>query len=231
MASLRATDLSTEKGLTSYMVTLTHSGGFTSDQCDAIIAYHETDFFKNIVLVSELHQSGETHFHGVMDVKAKQASTLTKRYQRFYAANDLQWNVKVSVKVKTVTDKLGALYYCMKELTDEDEPLVLKGWKRTWLQEQFRAGIKHVPYKQLLKDCYFVNKRNGCEIVILFAERHNMVIFNKESYGEVVAAMAKDKYRFAASSHRHIYTELRAMTGDRHAIMSLVSGDLFNIED
>ncbi len=222
-------DNHTEHGLSLFMVTLTSSEGFTDDQCIAVVAYHQLDPFVNCLLVKELHQSGLPHFHAVVDIKLQKANGLTLRYERLYKKLSIPLTKCISIRVKRCVDKIGAFHYLMKELSDTDDPLVLKGWERTWIQDEIRNGLKHMPYKVLLRGTYRVTKSNGTDICLKYADLHNMSILGKDDFADLIAAMVRDKYRFASASLKVIYVELLCELGRPGPLHSLVANEIFNL--
>lgn len=227
MAAVNNIDIDRESGLFPYFLTLTCKDGFSDAQCDAVIAFHKTDYFVNVLLVSELHESGETHFHSLADIKTKQTAKVTSKLERFYTANDIPYTKGVTIKVKRATDKIGLLHYLTKDFEDDDTPLVLKGWTWTFIQQQVRDNIKKLPFRMLLKDTYFVTKKNGTEIILRYMKAHKMSCHSKEHFKDVVHAMVRDKYRFSAASIKWCYAEVCTMQGSGHALDSLIEHELF----
>lgn len=227
--ALAQLDQDGQADLNGYFVTLTHRNGFSDDQRESIIIFHGTDYFKNVMLVQEDHESGERHYHAIAEVKCKQTAGVTRKYQRFYEANELEVTPN-AIKVKRVSEKVGLFHYLTKDFEEGQKPLVLRGWRWTWIQEQVVSNLKKQPFKQLLKDCYFVNKKNGTDICLSYMKAHKIRVLGKEDYAELVCRMSEEKYRFVQSSHRYIYAEIMTSQKDRRAMRSMIANELFNMD-
>lgn len=222
-------DIDREAALFPYFLTLTCQTGFSLPQCEAVVLFHRTAYFVNVILVSEFHDSGEIHYHSLADVRTKQTAKVTSKIERFYAANDIPFVKGVSINVKRATDKVGLLHYLCKDLEEGVLPLVLKGWSWSFIQQQVRDNIKKLPFRMLLKDTYFVTKKNGTEIILRYMSAHKMSCVSKECFYDVVHAMIRDKYRFSSAAIRWCYVEVCVMQGSGNALRSLLDNELFSL--
>ncbi len=222
-------DVTTETPLCSYMATLTTVDGFNSVQCQEVILFHRANYFVNCLLTDEEHANGSIHFHSLFDCSTKAAGKVTQKFERFYSAKNIPFCKGVSVCVKSVTDKIGAFIYLLKDQDPTQDPLVVRGWKMTFIQEAIRGHTKKIPFKVLLRDVYKVTKSNGTEIVLQYAKDNKMTIDDKQSFGGVVCAMVREKYRFASGSYKFIYTECMCMCGDDRPLRALLETELFNL--
>lgn len=227
---MSALDPTRESTLDSYFATLTCSGGFSDDQASAIEVFHRTDYFVNVLLVSELHQTGELHFHSLFDCKTRAAGKVTQKFQRFYGSADIPFVSYVSVKIKSVTDKLGLFHYLTKDMLPDEKPLVLKGWIWTWIQEQCRDNIKRIPFKQLLRDCYFVNKKNGTEMILCYMKANKLRCQSKDDFKQIVHCMVRDRFRFSSSAIPWLYAEVSVMSDCGKPLASLLDNLLFHLD-
>ncbi len=224
------TDITCEEGYHAYAITLTCSPCFSGENCDDIVSFHKEDYFHNVLLINELHDSGETHFHALADIKCKQAAGVTRKYERFYKAHDIAYVKGISAKIKTCTDKVGWMHYLLKEFTDDDVPLVLKGWKWTWVQQLVRDSIKKMPHRMLLKDVYKVTKSNGTEIICKYMQVNSMRVANKEDFMDVICAMSREKYRFSSASIKWCFVEVLIQEGHSKGMRALLEHELFHLD-
>ncbi len=209
-----------------YTLTLTCKDGFTSEQCDKIVHWHQTDdYFVQCLLSSELHASGELHFHGLIDVYVASTGNVTRKYERFYKNNDIPFEKGISVCIKSQTDRHGAVHYLSKDMDAEDDYLVCRGWKETWLAA-IKKDLKHVSHKQVQKGYLVLTKKNAVPRALQFAKAHNITLCTQHCFVDLCCAMARDLYLFDNVSPKWMYAQCMLISGHDAAFRSLWENEL-----
>ncbi len=151
------------------------------------------------------------HLHGVFRVPQKQAGQVTQRFKTLYKRLDLPWVPNVSVKVKKTVELIGWFHYMLKDQTGP--PLVLTGWRMTWITEQMQAAVKKIPRKVLEQDQVMLSSRTVIPLIIEFAKAHALPLCDKCSFIEVVLAMEADKYSFQLVRKKTVFCEVMSRCG------------------
>lgn len=222
----QAMDMDAAEDAYPYTVTLTCQDGFDAPHVEAIIHWHKTDpYFVQCLLSSELHMSGELHFHGLIDVYCKQTAGVTRRYERFYKNKSIPFQKGISIKVKRQTDRHGAVHYLSKEMDPEDDYLVCRGWKETWLAA-IKKDLKHITHKQTEKDYFVLTKKNAVPRAMQFARAHNIRLVSQQCFVDLCVAMGRDKYLFDNVNSKWMYCTVMLLNGHEGPFRSMWENDL-----
>lgn len=192
------------------MFTLTVSSvtPFTDYQLAGIRAKLASRKFCCVAL--ELHKNGSRHLHGVVS-GTKNATGLTRVFVVLYRNLEIPYVKGVSVKVKTVTNMDGALYYCTKESIG-GELFLLRGWKRTWITERYRIHLLKMPSKILMKNFTILQRSTAVPTIINWIKAHGLVPAHgcANWWGDIMVSMIEDGYLFNGISGqlRCISTEI-----------------------
>lgn len=215
-------------GTYQYFITLTSAIGFNGPQEDQVVQWHRRNCDK-VFLARELHDSGAAHYHSVVCVSApRQASKVTEKLVRLYAEMGIDWVKGISVKVKTVSDFVGCLHYVRKDLGD-DLPILLLGWRLSWIKQQCIAGVKHIPFKMLRKDVYMIQESTAVAVVIRYASASGHPLTGKDSFMTVVCAMSAEGYRFVKIKKLDLFADVLASVGDLSHVRNLWSDTLMHM--
>lgn len=227
-------DLHYREGFYPFAVTLTapDADGFSKDQQSAIKQWHihNTD---QCVLSRESHTSGLPHYHSYVTVKNKQPAGLTRKFKTLYSQMGMPWSHN-AVKVKTCTHPSGWYNYIIKDLPEDANPLLTKGFQVSWIREQALSSLKESEYKRKGRckdDPFILGSKNAVRICLEFASRKGMPIDSKHTYALVTAAMMQDNYSFDRIRHKNLYPAIRCRQGSYTAQVSHVMGELFHIDD
>jgi len=211
--------------LFSYCLTLTSGDAFTSVQETAFVEWHRSRAV-NCLMVREYHTDGRPHYHSLLQVKSpKTANAITKNLERVYERLKLRWVPKVSVCVKKMTNMTGQFHYLLKDLKG-DKPLLLVGWKYTWIKQQCEDSIKTIPLKLLKGETYMVQKNTSVELVLKFATATGIRITCKDSFLDVVIQMQHKGFQFDNIKRACLYTNVMARVGCYQAARSVWEMDL-----
>ncbi len=211
-----------------YALTLTTSSpGFDDDEVFAIRDWckHNSDA---CFLVEEV--SSHRHLHAAFRCTQKTTVQVTRKLAKLYEKLNLPWVAKVSCKVRRATVLVGWFHYLRKEMK-KDEPLLLTGWKMTWIAEQCAANLKKIPHKVLLKHDYQVSTKNGTAMVIEYAKRKNLPLCDKYTFADVLTDMAADSYTFESVRIKWLFCQVMARCGERKYMKSHILNELSFIGD
>jgi len=227
-------DLNYRHGYYPFAVTLTSSdaNGFTKGQVQMIKQWHvhNTD---QCLLSQENHDSGLPHFHSYVTVSNKKAQGLTCKFKTLYKAMDIAWSHN-AVCVKTAANPAGWMGYCLKGLKDDAIPLLVKGFKLTWLKEQAMQSIKEREHKRKGRspdDPFLVGSKNAVRLCLEFADKKGLPVSCKHTFALLVAAMMEDNYNFDRIRFEQLYCQLRCKQGSHTSAVSMIMGKLQFIDD
>lgn len=194
-----------------YWITLTSSQGFCDAQEDQVVQWHRRNSEK-VFLVSEFHESGEKHFHSVLACfKPKIAGKVTEKLVRLYRSMEIDVVTGVTIKVKRVNDFVGILHYLCKDLVGD--PLLLIGWRMSWIKAQCLANVKKMPHKVLLKNKKLVTVRTAVDLVVQFASAGGYPLTGVDSFATVTGAMVVDGFRFGNVRLKPVFCQVMAVVG------------------
>lgn len=177
-----------------YFITLNIRDGFTTEEIARVKAWHQ-HHTEECVLVTELCDSGKVHLHSVITCSQKQTVQVTRKIKTLFDSLNLDWTPFVTCKVKRVTQLTGLFHYLLKDLGDKP-PILLKGWTRSWIDQQCKDNLKKIPRKMLLKNEYHVTVKTGVPLMLEFAKRTAMPLVDKHSFIEVAMAMQVEGFCF-----------------------------------
>ncbi len=206
-----------------YAITLTTREGFDD-------SHHEIfrDWFKihtdSCLLVAESHAAGGLHYHAGATMKQKSTNEVTRLINRFYEAQGWDVLAGISIKVKQLTDRIGWFHYLTKDL--DGPPILVQGWKMTWIQEQCKSNLKKIPKKMLKKNAYLVTQSVGPELVIQYAKRTGSPLSGKISFANVICQMAKEGYQFHQVRWKNLYSHVMALCDDMRPMQSFIMSEL-----
>ena len=197
-----------------YFITFTTScSEWPEDVNDRLIGWHVAKC-DQALLVAEggPDEDKHLHFHSVATFKARAAKNVTEQVKTLYKKMGLPVTGR-SIQVKKVTDLVGIWHYHLKELGDR-KPLLLKGWKMSFIKESCLANLKKIPHKVLLKNKYMLNAKIATALMVEYAAAKSLVISGKESFTTVVCEMAKEGYQFESVKIKWLYTQVMSLMGD-----------------
>lgn len=212
-----------------YCTTLTSADDFSPAQEDSIIDWHRL-CAEYCLLVREYHGDGRKHYHSLLAVKKpKSAGGLTRNLERLWKKVNLRWTKGISVKVKKMTHMTGQFHYLLKDQAGH-KPLLLVGWKYTWIKEQCVNNIKEIPLKLLKGECYMVQKMTSVELVLKFAAASGARFTCKDSFIDVILEMQAKGYQFDNIKMKCLYGNVMARSGCMAQARSVLEGELFGVD-
>lgn len=217
--------LGPSKELKCYMLTLTTAQGFTPEDIAQVKAWHKNNS-ECCVLTKELHESGKIHLHSVITCPQKDARQVTRKIQTLYKKLGLDWESRVSCVTKKAVVPIGALAYILKELPEGDSPVLIQGWKMTWIQSEIKANLKKLPRKLLLKIDYHVTSKTGTSLLIEYAKRTAMPVVCKITFKQIVSLMMSEGYNFDNVKMKYLFVQVMARSGNRSFAESLIDAEL-----
>ncbi len=209
-----------------YCLTLTCANDFTSTDEDLIIDWHRK-LAEYCLLVREYHGDGRKHYHSLLAVKTpKSAGGLTRKVETLYKRVGLRWVKGVSAVVKKMTHMTGQFHYLLKD-QNGDLPLLLVGWKYTWIKERCVDNVKEIPLKLLKGETYMVQKNTSVELVLKFAAASGHRIRCKASFIDLVIEMQAKGYQFDNVRKGSLYTNVMARVGCMQESRSVWESELY----
>jgi len=214
----------------SYFVTLTSSDGFSSVQEGQIVSWHRSHSEK-CLLVSELHDSGKTHYHSLLTCRApKMPAAVTRNLDRLFAAMDIEPVTGVSIVTKKVTDFVGILHYLTKDLPQGAKPLLCIGWAYSWIKQQCIDGIKHIPRSMLRKDKYMVQSSSSVQLIVQYARAAGYPLTGKASFIAVATEMQSKGFQFEKIKPKWLYAQVMAVCGHLQLARRVWEDALFGLD-
>ncbi len=214
--------------LFAYCITLTCKDGFTDEQEKIIVEWHVRNSEK-CLLVDELHESGEKHYHSLIHCKApKSAGNVTNKLKNLYSTmnKDITHN---SIRVKRQTDFVGWLHYLSKDIPADKKPLLTMGWGWSWIKQQCKDNVRKIPIKILLKDKYTVKQSAAVATVAAWAQAAGYPLVDKQCFMTCIVDMQSEGYQFHSVKFKWLYAESMAMNGNKDAALSLLENELFHL--
>lgn len=169
------------------------------------------------------------HYHSVGTWNTRSASNVLKTMERFYLKHGLPWT-KRSVHVEKTSHLVGMFHYLLKSKSKGKPPLLLMGWKMSWIKQQCLENVKSTPNKIVLKDKMCLSAKTATPFVIRYAEAKAMPLSCKLTFADVIAEMMKDGYQFEAVRLKWLFTQVMALSGHLGYCRSFVLGELNFIE-
>ncbi len=211
-----------------FMITLTTGGEFSVDFTTGL-----KDWFvkkcTQVLLVTEgwdFNAEERPHYHGVGSFKTNNASNITRMLKKLYDKFEVPWQKNISIRVRKVTDLIGSWHYCLKDTSDGNPPLLVMGWRMSFIKEQCRANVGKIPYKVLMKNKHCLSTKTATATVMAYAKASAHVLSGKESFASVICQMAQDGYQFENVKIKWLYTQCMSLTGDSGPMRSLIMGEL-----
>ncbi len=168
------------------------------------------------------------HFHSVGTWKTTNPSNVTRACKTLYKKHKIEWT-KNCVRVKTVPELIGMFHYLLKEVSDSDVPLLLMGWKMSWIREKLKANLKKMPHTMLLKDEYFLTPKTATAMLLKYADVHSLRITCIEAFKSLIKRMMIDKYRFANVRWKILYVEVSIAHGNSGPLDDFLESELFGM--
>jgi len=210
---------------TSFCITFTTGGEFPPAWEAALAAWHVKKCDQALVVREGGPEEEEhLHYHSVGTFKTSKASNIKSMCETLYKKHDVAYD-KPSVVVKTTTDLIGMFHYLLKDQVD-DQPVLLLGWKMSWIKEQCLSNLKKIPHKVLMKNKYVLKTSTATAVVMEYAKRKSLILTGKDSFATLVCEMARDGYQFEAVKLKWLYCQCMSLTGDDHAMRSLIMNEL-----
>ncbi len=227
-------DLNYRHGFYPFAVTLTSTdpSGFSKDQQKQIKAWH-IDNTDQCLLSRELHGSGFPHYHSYVTVRNKQPAGLTRKLKTLYKTMNMDWSHN-AVVVKTATDPAGWMGYCLKDLKSDERPLMLKGYKLSWIKDQAMQSMKQREHKRKGRsadDPFVLCSKNAVRLCLEFADKKGLPVSSQHTFALLCAAMMEDNYNFDRIRYEQLYCQLRCKQGNHTSAVSMIMGKLQFIDD
>lgn len=179
------------------------------------------------IMVRESHQDDSVHYHSLFVTNSMNSSQAVSRsLERLYKKHDIAWVKGRSIVVKTQTDQVGLFHYITKDIPANGKPLLIIGWRYTWIKAQCIANLKKLPLKLLKKGTVCVSRRVAVALVLEYAKAQGAVITGKFSFAELIAKMASEGYQFDMVAFKFLYCQVMARMGHTRPMVSMVEGDL-----
>ncbi len=221
-------DLAPSCSLHHFAITFTSPIGFTPDQENRIVFWHKSHS-ESAYVVSELHESGLTHYHSVIAcVTPSAAGKVTQNLSRLYAQLGLEHKAGLTTLVKKVSDLLGWFAYMRKHQKDR-KPLLLVGWKASWIKQQCIDRVKTLKNTHFTKGKFIVSKITACDVILKYAQAAGVPLTSKDCYFRLIPEMIRQGYRFIGLRHANIYGHIAAMLGDDRPMISVLELELLAI--
>ncbi len=210
-----------------YFNTLTSPIGFTPAHEDQIVEWHRRNSEK-CFLVKEYTEAGAPHYHSIIACKSpKKACHVTDKLVRLYGQMMIEYTKGVTVKVKSVSDFIGLLHYHSKDL--KGPPILVTGWRMSWIKQQCEANVKKIPHKMLSKNVYMVQFSTSVSLVIEYAKACGHPLTGMDSFITVVTEMQAKGYQFEKIKPKWLYGQVMAMTGNSECARRLWEDALFSL--
>lgn len=208
-----------------YSITLTTSRDFTPDELEGFCEFfrHNCD---SCLLVEERGQRGQLHLHAGTKQKQSQTHEVTRLLARHYELHEIPFQKGVSIKVKKTCDQIGWFHYLIKDIPKDSVPLLIFGWKMTWIQEQCRANLKKVPHKIVKGTDYNVNMLIATNLVIQYAKTVGLPLSGKGMFMECICQMAEAGYLFHNVKFKILYCQVMARFHERRPMLSFLTMEL-----
>lgn len=225
-------DAHVQEGYTVFMSTFTCVDTFCEEFEEKLASWHARKC-DSVLLVREGADGSDTHlhYHSVAAFKNKQAAGVSRQAETFYKKLGMEWDKRRSVVVKKVCDLFGALHYLMKAQPAGRAPLMVKGWKLSWIKEMSLKSLKKMPHAQLLKDQYILSPKTATNMILEFANRKGLPITGRESFRGVIKEMIADHYRVSSIWPKItiIYAEVLMECGNHSGFDQVFDNAFFNI--
>ncbi len=222
-------DTNIKSNLSYFCLTLTSPDDFTALQEEAITDWHRR-LSEFCLLVREYHGDGRKHYHSLVAIKTpKDAGGVTRRLETLWKKLSLRWTKGISVHVKKMTHMTGQFHYLLKEQKGR-QPLLLTGWKFTWIKQQCIDNIKMIPRKMLLGETRMVQKMESVELVLKYAAASSIEIRSKDSFVDVIYAMKAGGFQFDNCKMMTLYGNVMARCGNVSQAKSVIYGELFGAD-
>ncbi len=218
-----ALDLEGENAPAHYFLTVSTKADMSAEQLAGLTSWHKLR--TPCLLVREFRSDGVAHFHSVFGSKVKKANTVTLNLRRLFLSLHIPVQVGVTIKVKRAPHLVGMFHYLTKDLGDE-KPLVLTGWKMSWIKQQCIDNVKNIPNKMLVKDDHFLKMRTAPGRILAYAKAKGFPIVDKDSYLRLCDQMLIDGFCFDLLKLDMIYGRVMGRLGDARAFHSHHEGKL-----
>ncbi len=224
-------DRSVNSDRSAFFVTFTVPGAAWPDNWVDIIVQFHVRKCDMVLMVSEGGdgESEHLHYHSVGTWNTKCSSNVKKSCERLYNKYGLEWTA-VAVKVVMVKHLVGMFHYLLKS-KGEQPPLLLMGWKMSWIKQQCLNNVKSTPYKLLLKDKLCLTAKSATPFVIRYAQAKNLPLSCKQTFADVISEMMCDGYQFEAVRIKWLFTQVMALSGHQGYCRNFVLGELNFIEE
>ncbi len=226
--ALMALDLHAAPADIHYFVTVSTKHDLSAEQVAGLVTWHKLR--PTCLLVKEFRSDGVAHFHSVFKSSVKRANTVTRNLTRLFATLEIQVVIGVTIVVKKVTDLIGIWHYVLKDLEPDSKPLVIRGWRLTWIREQLLSNLKKIPHKVLIKDDAFVEMRSSVGLVIEYSKRKGIPIAGKVGFRTCLCAMAEEGYRFEKVKIKQLYIHVLAQLHDTRPFASFIDSELMFLD-
>ncbi len=187
-------DIHSTAGHTPFFITWTAVGEYAEDFEKKLCDWHSKKC--DTALVVSEGGPGEVehlHYHSLGVFRDGRANGIKRQCDTLYKKLNMEMG-KNTVKVKSVPEIVGLFHYLTKDLKD-DPPLMIKGWRMSWIKAQCLANLKKMPHKMLLQDQYTLTPKTAVNIIIQYAKRKGLVLVDRLSFRDCLKSMVRDHYR------------------------------------
>ncbi len=225
MAAQPKMDFHIPKDTFVYAITISPKDDYDQKDQEIVIDWHSR--FEQTLLVKEIRpQDGVKHYHSLVVSPVKKAQALTRQLERLYTKAGMDFVKGVTFRVKTCVEPIGWFQYLLKDMSEDQKPLGLKGFKMSWIKSLILANLKKMPHQLLLKDVYAITAKTGTRIVIEYARRKSLTLNDKFSFADVVSDMMSEGYQFDNVRIKYCYAQVMAASGCKRKAASVILADL-----
>ena len=179
-----------------WTLSITAAGGLTSKNIEVAKQYlNERSEFAYVV--NEFGKGGDnSHLQGVVSYTTKKQSNVMLKMKGLYKAMDIEIVNRHTVVVKRATHMDGALHYCSKELLDKGQVILLKGWRKGWIDLQVKEYLKKTPLVEFKSMGTRLTQTSAPGAMYKWAVANNMHVRSKAEFIEVGKLMTAEGYMF-----------------------------------
>lgn len=209
-------------GLTGYGITISPKPpGYDEGEIEKLVQWHK-EVSDHCYLIVEDRTDGTDHFHSAITCRSKRTSNVTRSLLLFMDKEGLEYVRNVTVRIKHIDDLPGWLSYCQKDQKGR-KPLLVRGWKISWIKKQATAFVKSRPVK--VGRVRVVRAAEAASLVIDYAKAQGLPITGLEQFLEVIARMTKDNYCFSGIKRKCVYGDVMCLCGDDRPVKALWRAD------
>ncbi len=180
-----------------YSYTLTKPDGFSEEELAELLKFISK--FEFDVCVTEEHESGDVHIHGMTGQVSKSGSNLNKKFCRWYNKMSIPISFN-SINVKKISSMSGWCAYLVKDQKDKSSSTAfhMSGWKSTWIDTQAKKNVmSRVPGEFKKSKHLRLNRGTAVSVIIAWIKAHDLQEVEGASglwFVDCMKAMMSDGY-------------------------------------